>query len=124
MLRIGSDFQKIEHNLLIFFVIIKKLSAIIFDEIDTGISGSVSSKVAELMKYMSSKMQVIVITHTPQVASKGDFHYKVFKREENNKIITDVKLLSDKERVNEIAEMLSGDKSNKSANELANELLN
>ncbi len=101
-----------------------RLSSIIFDEIDTGISGSVSSKVAELMKYMSSKMQVIVITHTPQVASKGDFHYKVFKREESNKIITDVKLLSDKERVNEIAEMLSGDKSNKSANELANELLN
>ena len=76
------------------------------------------------MKNMSSKMQVIVITHTPQVASKGDFHYKVFKREENNKIITDVNLLTDKERVNEIAEMLSGDKSNKSANELANELLN
>ena len=101
-----------------------KLSTIIFDEIDTGISGSVSSKVAELMKYMSDKMQVIVITHTAQVASKGDFHYKVYKKEENNKIITDVKLLSDKERVNEIAEMLSGDKSNKSANELANELLN
>tara|TARA_B100001769_G_scaffold104795_1_gene81408 strand:+ start:527 stop:2179 length:1653 start_codon:yes stop_codon:yes gene_type:complete len=101
-----------------------RLSSIIFDEIDTGISGSVSSKVAELMKNMSSKMQVIVITHTPQVASKGDFHYKVFKREENNKIITDVYLLTDKERVNEIAEMLSGDKSNKSANELANELLN
>ena len=101
-----------------------KLSSIIFDEIDTGISGSVSSKVAELMKYMSDKMQVIVITHTAQVASKGDFHYKVYKKEENNKIITDVKLLSDKERVNEIAEMLSGDKSNKSANELSNELLN
>ena len=101
-----------------------KLSSIIFDEIDTGISGSVSSKVAELMKYMSDKMQVIVITHTAQVASKGDFHYKVYKKEVNNKIITDVKLLSDKERVNEIAEMLSGDKSNKSANELANELLN
>ena len=101
-----------------------KLSSIIFDEIDTGISGSVSSKVAELMKYMSDKMQVIVITHTPQVASKGDFHFKVYKREENNKVTTDVKLLSDKERVNEIAEMLSGDKSNKSANELANELLN
>ena len=101
-----------------------KLSSIIFDEIDTGISGSVSSKVAELMKYMSDKMQVIVITHTAQVASKGDFHYKVYKKEENNKIITDVKLLSDKERVKEIAEMLSGDKSNKSANELANELLN
>ena len=101
-----------------------KLSTIIFDEIDTGISGTVSSKVADLMGQMSKNMQVIVITHTPQVASKGDFHYKVFKREVENKIITDIKLLDDKERVKEIAEMLSGDKSNKSANELANELLN
>ena len=101
-----------------------KLASIIFDEIDTGISGSVSSKVGELMKFMAQNMQVIVITHTAQVASKGDFHFKVFKREHNDKIITDIKLLSDKERVNEIAEMLSGDKSNKSANELANELLN
>jgi len=101
-----------------------KLSTIIFDEIDTGISGSVSSKVADLMDQMSKNMQVIVITHTPQVASKGDFHYKVFKKEVENKIITDIKLLDDKERVKEIAEMLSGDKSNKSANELANELLN
>tara|TARA_X000000950_G_scaffold16146_1_gene17581 strand:+ start:650 stop:2302 length:1653 start_codon:yes stop_codon:yes gene_type:complete len=101
-----------------------KLASIIFDEIDTGISGSVSSKVGELMKYMSQNMQVIVITHTAQVASKGDFHFKVFKREHNDKVITDIKLLSDKDRVNEIAEMLSGDKSNKSANELANELLN
>ena len=101
-----------------------KLSTIIFDEIDTGISGSVSSKVADLMDQMSKNMQVIVITHTPQVASKGDFHYKVFKKEVQNKIITDIKLLEDKDRVKEIAEMLSGDKSNKSANELANELLN
>jgi len=101
-----------------------KLSTIIFDEIDTGISGSVSSKVADLMDKMSKNMQVIVITHTPQVASKGDYHFKVFKKEVENKIITDIKLLEDKERVKEIAEMLSGDKSNKSANELANELLN
>ena len=101
-----------------------KLASIIFDEIDTGISGTVSSKVGELMKFMSQNMQVIVITHTAQVASKGNFHFKVFKREQNDKVITDIKILSDKERVNEIAEMLSGDKSNKSANELANELLN
>ena len=101
-----------------------KLATIIFDEIDTGISGSVSSKVGELMKFMANNMQVIVITHTAQVASKGDFHFKVFKREQNDKVITDIDLLSDRERVNEIAEMLSGDKSNKSANELANELLN
>ena len=79
-----------------------KLASIVFDEIDTGISGLVSSKVGELMKYMSENMQVIVITHTAQVVSKGDFHFKVFKREQNDKVITDIKLLSDKERVNEI----------------------
>lgn len=120
----GGEISRVMLSIKSILSSFTKLSSIIFDEIDTGISGSVSSKVAELMKYMSRKMQVIVITHTPQVASKGDFHYKVFKREDNHKIITDVKLLSDKERVNEIAEMLSGDKSNKSAHELASELLN
>ena len=120
----GGEISRVMLSIKSILSSFTQLSSIIFDEIDTGISGSVSSKVAELMKYMSKKMQVIVITHTPQVASKGDFHYKVFKREDNNKIITDVKFLSDKERVNEIAEMLSGDKSNKSAHELASELLN
>ena len=120
----GGEISRVMLSIKSILSSFTQLSSIIFDEIDTGISGSVSSKVAELMKHMSKKMQVIVITHTPQVASKGDFHYKVFKREDNNKIITDVKFLSDKERVNEIAEMLSGDKSNKSAHELASELLN
>ena len=120
----GGEMSRVMLSIKSILSSFTQLSSIIFDEIDTGISGSVSSKVAELMKHMSRKMQVIVITHTPQVASKGDFHYKVFKREDNNKIITDVKFLSDKERVNEIAEMLSGDKSNKSAHELASELLN
>ena len=120
----GGEISRVMLSIKSILSSFTKLSSIIFDEIDTGISGAVSSKVAELMKHMSKKMQVIVITHTPQVASKGDFHYKVFKKEDNNKIITDVKLLSDKERVNEIAEMLSGDKSNKSAHELASELLN
>ena len=120
----GGEISRVMLSIKSILSSFTQLSSIIFDEIDTGISGSVSSKVAELMKHMSRKMQVIVITHTPQVASKGDFHYKVFKREDNNKIITDVKFLSDKERVNEIAEMLSGDKSNKSAHELASELLN
>ena len=73
---------------------------------------------------MAKNMQVLVITLTALVASNGDFHFKVFKREQIDKVITDINLLSDRERVNEIAEMLSGDKSNKSANELANELLN
>ena len=102
----------------------KKLSAIIFDEIDTGVSGIVSSKVANLMYNMSRNMQVLTITHLPQVASKGDNHFKVFKYEYQNRTITDIKLLNKSDRINEIAEMLSGKKLNKSAKELANQLLN
>jgi len=102
----------------------KKLSAIIFDEIDTGVSGIVSSKVANLMYNMSRNMQVLAITHLPQVASKGDNHFKVFKYEDRNRTITDIKLLNKSDRINEIAEMLSGKKLNKSAKELANQLLN
>ena len=102
----------------------KKLSAIIFDEIDTGVSGIVSSKVANLMYNMSRNMQVLAITHLPQVASKGDNHFKVYKYEDRNRTITDIKLLNKSDRINEIAEMLSGKKLNKSAKELANQLLN
>ena len=102
----------------------KKLSAIIFDEIDTGVSGIVSSKVANLMYNMSRNMQVLAITHLPQVASKGDNHFKVFKYEDQNRTITDIKLLNKSDRIDEIAEMLSGKKLNKSAKELANQLLN
>jgi len=102
----------------------KKLSAIIFDEIDTGVSGIVSSKVANLMYNMSRNMQVLTITHLPQVASKGDNHFKVFKYEGQDRTITDIKLLNKTDRVNEIAEMLSGKKLNKSAKQLANQLLN
>ncbi len=102
----------------------KKLSAIIFDEIDAGVSGVVSSKVANLMYNMSRNMQVLAITHLPQVASKGDNHFKVFKYEDQNRTITDIKLLNKSDRINEIAEMLSGKKLNKSAKELANQLLN
>lgn len=120
----GGEISRIMLSIKSILSKFTRLNTIIFDEIDTGISGSVSSKVADLMKGMSRNMQLIVITHTPQVASKGDFQFKVYKREDNEKVITDIKILSDKERVKEIAEMLSGDKSNKSANELANELLN
>ena len=102
----------------------RKLSAIIFDEIDTGVSGIVSSKVANLMYNMSKNMQVLTITHIPQVASKGDSHFKVFKHEDESRTVTNIKLLNKSDRVDEIAEMLSGKKLNKSAKELANQLLN
>ena len=85
-----------------------KLPAIIFDEIDTGVSGEVSNKIAALMQKMSANMQVLTITHLPQIAAKGDQHYKVFKEEKDNIIHSNIKLLNDNERIVELAEMLGG----------------
>ena len=84
------------------------LPAIIFDEIDTGTSGDVADRVGAIMKEMSMGMQVIVITHLPQIASKGDVHFKVYKEETSVEMKTNIKKLSSNERVNEIAGMLSG----------------
>jgi len=120
----GGEISRIMLSIKSILSKYKKLSAIIFDEIDTGVSGIVSSKVANLMYSMSRNMQVLTITHLPQVASKGDNHFKVFKYEDENRTITDIKLLNKSDRVSEIAEMLSGKKLNKSAKELANQLLN
>ena len=85
-----------------------KLPAIIFDEIDTGVSGEVSNRIAGEMQQMSENMQVITITHLPQIAAKGNQHYKVFKEERSKTIRSDIKLLSKTERINELAEMLGG----------------
>ncbi len=101
-----------------------KLPTIIFDEIDTGVSGEVSNKIAYIMQEMSKYMQVIAITHLPQIASKGQFHYKVFKEDKNGKTASNLKLLSNDERVIEIAEMLSGKDISESALIHAKELLN
>jgi len=100
-----------------------KLPAIVFDEIDTGVSGEVSKKIAELMIEMSTNMQVISITHLPQIAAKGNQHYKVFKEEKNNTIHSNIKLLNDKERIDELAEMLGGKSISKTAIEHAKQLL-
>lgn len=101
-----------------------QLPTIIFDEIDTGVSGEVSNKIAKIMQDMSAHMQVITITHLPQIASKGVQHYKVFKGEEKGVTTSNLKLLSDDERIREIAEMLSGKDVSKSALTHAKELLN
>ncbi|CAM1333466.1 DNA repair protein RecN [Tenacibaculum aestuariivivum] len=101
-----------------------QLPTIIFDEIDTGVSGEVSNKIAKIMQDMGASMQVITITHLPQIAAKGLQHYKVFKGEENGVTTSNLKLLSDDERVIEIAEMLSGKDVSESALIHAKELLN
>ena len=101
-----------------------KLPTIIFDEIDTGVSGEVSNKIAAIMQQMSSNMQVIAITHLPQIASKGKNHYKVFKKEIKGVTTTNLRQLSKEERIVEIAEMLSGKNISDSALTHAKELLN
>ncbi len=101
-----------------------QLPTIIFDEIDSGVSGEISNKMAHIMSQMSQQMQVITITHLPQIAAKGNQHYKVYKEELNNTTTTSLKQLSEDERIVEIAEMLSGKNISDSALTHARELLN
>ncbi|MFL3661506.1 MAG: DNA repair protein RecN [Polaribacter sp.] len=101
-----------------------QLPTIIFDEIDTGVSGEVSNKIAAIMQQMSVNMQVIAITHLPQIAAKGSNHYKVYKEEINGITTTNLKELSSEERIFEIAEMLSGKEISDTALTHAKELLN
>lgn len=99
------------------------LPAIIFDEIDTGVSGEVSNRIAEVMRSMSENMQVITITHLPQVAAKGQHHYKVYKEERQGGISSNIRLLNEDERLVELAEMLGGSKITESAIAHAKQLL-
>jgi len=100
------------------------LPTIIFDEIDTGVSGEIAHKMGAIMKIMSQNMQVFAITHLPQIAGKGKEHFKVFKIIKENQTHSELKLLSDNERVTEIAQMLSGSTISDSALNHAKELLN
>jgi len=99
------------------------LPTIIFDEIDMGVSGEIADKVGNIIKRMSKGMQIINITHLPQVACKGDFHYLVYKSDEGESTTAHVKLLNNEERHIEIARMLSGEELTEAAMENARELL-
>ena len=100
------------------------LPTLIFDEIDTGVSGEIANKMGDIMKEMSRNMQIFAITHLPQIASKGTSHFKVFKSSTNNQTQSEIKLLNSNERVYEIAQMLSGSTISDSALNHAKELLN
>jgi len=99
------------------------LPTIIFDEIDTGVSGEVAHKVGQVMERLSQNLQVITITHLPQIAGKGKSHYFVYKDNSGSTTYTRMKKLDDNERVLEIAKMLSGDNPGESALQNARELL-
>ena len=101
----------------------KHLPTIMFDEIDTGVSGDVAHKMGMLMQYMSENMQVFSITHLSQIASKGSSHFKVYKEDVNGKTKSNLKHLSHDERVNEIAEMIGGKELTETALNHAKELL-
>ncbi|AXG70973.1 DNA repair protein RecN [Kordia sp. SMS9] len=101
-----------------------QLPTIMFDEIDTGVSGEVANKMANIMQKMSKSMQVFAITHLPQIAAKGKQHFKVYKQDINEVTTTQLKELQAEERIQEIAQMLSGAKISDSAMANAKELLN
>lgn len=101
----------------------KNLPTIIFDEIDTGVSGDVADKMGSIMTQMASNMQVIAITHLPQVAAKGNRHYQVYKQDTAETTISHIRSLSPDERVTEIAKMLSGSRISDAAIQNAKELL-
>ena len=102
----------------------RQLPTLMFDEIDTGVSGEISQKMGNIMKQMSRKMQIFTITHLPQIAAKGESHYKVLKTQDKGKTITNMVKLNAQERVVEIATMLEGDKISSSAVAHAKQLLN
>jgi DNA repair protein RecN (Recombination protein N) len=99
------------------------LPTIIFDEIDTGVSGEIAERVGNIISRMAEKMQIINITHLPQVASKGKYHYLVYKTDNEKTTVTRMKLLTHEERQTEIAKMLSGEEVTLAALENAKALL-
>ena len=113
MLTIKSILAKYDH-----------LPTMMFDEIDTGVSGEISNKMGDIMARMSKTMQVFSITHLPQVASKGNEHFKVYKTENGDTTNTRMKKLTEDERVVELAEMLGGADLSDSALAHARQLLN
>lgn len=120
----GGELSRIMLAIKTVIARFKNLPTIIFDEIDTGVSGKISVAVADVMKRLSKHMQVLTITHLPQVAAVSDSHFKVIKTEQQGSTITNLQELSFQERVDEIASMLSGKQISITAKEHALVLLN
>ena len=119
----GGELSRLMLTLKYVLTAKKSLSTIIFDEIDTGVSGDIASMVGNMMKSMGEKMQIIAITHLPQIAGKAESHYKVYKVEEQDHTYSSIRRLSDEERVEELSLMISGKKKSKAAIATARELM-
>lgn len=120
----GGEMSRIMLSVKAILAEYSKLPTIIFDEIDTGVSGEIAQKMGDIMKKMSREMQVFAITHLPQIASKGDQHYKVSKSTQGENTVSELKLLNTEDRIIEIAQMLSGNEITESAIGHAKALLN
>ncbi|NHF59302.1 DNA repair protein RecN [Flavobacteriaceae bacterium TP-CH-4] len=120
----GGELSRIMLTIKSILARYEQLPTMMFDEIDTGVSGEISHKMGDIMQAMSSGMQVFSITHLPQVASKGHQHFKVFKEEDGNTTHTRMRRLSQDERVVELAEMLGGKSLSDAALAHAKQLLN
>jgi DNA repair protein RecN (Recombination protein N) len=120
----GGELSRLMLSLKYILSRSSKLPTIIFDEIDTGISGDIAGTMGEMFRRMSEHMQVICITHLPQVEAQGNHHLKVFKHESDGSIRSDIKPLEGDERIREIAAMLSGEKITDAALQNARELMN
>lgn len=120
----GGELSRIMLSIKAILSQFKTLPTIIFDEIDTGVSGEVAYKIADIMHHMGNYMQVMTITHLPQVAAKGAHHFKVFKETINDNTFTQLRKLTPEERVEEVAAMLSGEALSATALQHARELLN
>ena len=101
----------------------KQLNTLVFDEIDTGVSGKVADTIGQVFRQISAAHQIIAITHLPQVAGYGDAHFMVCKKEEANTTVSYLKELNPTERVDELAKMLSGNEATEIAKQNALELL-
>ena len=120
----GGELSRIMLAIKSILTTYTQLPTIMFDEIDTGVSGEISNKMASIMQQMSKTMQVFTITHLPQIAAKGDTHFKVFKEDVDEVTQTQLKRLNPDERIVEIAQMLGGVNMSSSAIEHAKQLLN
>jgi len=120
----GGELSRIMLSIKAILSQFKTLPTIIFDEIDTGVSGEIAYKIADIMDHMGKYMQVITITHLPQVAAKGAHHFKVFKETRDGSTFTQLKKLQQQERIEEVAQMLAGDDLSDTALQHAKELLN
>jgi len=119
----GGEFSRLMLAIKYILADKRSLPTIIFDEIDTGISGEIAIKVGSMMRTMSRNHQIIAITHLHQIAGKGDAHYFVYKDNSSERTISRIRTLSEEERVLEIAKMIGGEKPSASALKNARELL-